>query len=358
MSLRKLLLGSLFAGSVFLSNGLEAEDDPKSYSPEKIKEVYKEYKTLCNEAKDRGILTYYEIRDLNDFLEEHLPYMQKEVVNKETTVNSGEADKPIKDLEWKVLFLEEEVLSYFPNLVKKDNSSITYQADKQLEQKYNDIVKGLIKEADKTFKEKGEKKLEDLAKKEQLTIQDLVVFYNILKKSDGAKQSAEDTEDLIGTLVKNKEVCKEYLDSVEEWKKTQPKYISMGPLQFMLDSEDNTALKYKSDIVQPEGISYKKVEEMFDCKVGDITYDIGGVNLIHPGAGIPLGFILPILMKLLVTLYTRRKKWDGYDGVELTVNSGFGNMCDILHPYVFPIRMLATPIITEYLVKNNYKRKK
>lgn len=346
MKAKKFLAGSLIAGSIFLYSEISRGDvKQETYSLEKTQEVYQEYDELFKQAKDFDVVTYKEITELHDFLEEHFPYLPKDK-------NFVQKDPEIK-INYKevVATLENKILKYYPGLTN-ENSGIRYDADKPLEEEYNNLLKDLIKKTNECYQQNKNNELIPLTKKEQLTVQDLLTFYSILDKSPFSIKTG--IKFYFDDLLEHKKAFEDYTTSVEKWRESRPHYITAGIIGGIENDRAEKSIKKhlsSKNNKQTIKIDNKKLEDIFNCSVNnDIGYEIP-FEVFFP---IPLSFLISvfgvILVKLGVMGYTKRRKdIDSYDLIEIFPQTIGGGLIDAIHPLVFPIRTFGVPVVTEFL---------
>lgn len=346
---------------------IEKQQKVEPYSIQKASEIYEEYVFSFITAKVDDVIKYNEFKQLYDYLEKHLPHMsiksdkdikklvdyfnknQKEKYIKQT-VKDPKTQKEFCDV---IVNLETKVLAYFPNLIDKGNSSITYPSNQQLDQDLNKIVKELITEADKFLKEKKDESLSRLTNREEFTIQDLLTFYSLLdqKKSLFGLKTIQKKQNLKKTsfvnILEHKKVYDAFLKDIKEWEEGKGyciPFISAGVRPYA----GTTPWDVES---QPGDVSDKKMEEIFNgSKIEHVGKTVPGRTIIPPWLGLILGGFLPFVIKGFIIKYTRRR-WDTGDSVETATSALCSWFTDMIHPLAMPIRLLALPIITEYLGK-------
>lgn len=321
---------------------IEKQQEAKPYSLEEVWEVENEYNKKFNKAIADNKLSVEEIQELNDYLNQHIPSIQKynQQASKE---NLGEKISFKEDYSKSI---ENKVLEDYPGLVDK-KVNVFYDADKLIEKEYGAFLNSIVKEIKEYFK--GKENFENLREKENWTIKDLTKFYLFLQskgnKKENKNQRLKNKIDLV-RLEGHQEWYKAYLERISEAKKLANEYFSGSLL--LKNKCENIIKKSKDELEIVLNIETKR----------NINLENQGESIALLENKIPLWAWLPVMglgaifSQFLMTRYTRRKL-DGFDGISQGVLSPvFGILFfDGLFPWAMPIRIIGIPLIIEFLRK-------
>ncbi len=391
------LVTTFYLTTSFLSQNLFAQETKKpeskpanpDYSLEEITDIYQQYNIYLRKFCSDNILDYDEIVKLHNFLDEKADGIQKpendisEYINrkKENMKKEREEKEKENDLsEYKKglnqIFekIRNNIMPYYPGLFGSKNNKLNliYSSNEELSARNNELLSQYINEASAIFDDVG---LDTLILSEwndtkDLTVRDLVVFTDIIKstqiKNINYTQSAKLTKlnnlpKELPDLKKHKEVYENFLWEVKKWKEgrlTNKKFTSVSILSLIEHKAITSECSDEADDIENIIKDYfgKDNSRYKDIYVKNIGKQFPVKTKLPLWLGITLGLCGPFITKALSIVYTGRKNhygeinYDSADGIEMTLNSLVGTIfLDGIHPLIFPLRILLTPIVTEKL---------
>lgn len=311
-----------------------------------------------------------------------------------------------KILEENLKDYEKQILEYYPGLIDRGNMGIIYDAKTELHYNFREAFNNIVGKTHDILKENyGDESLKDIRGR-TITLREVVAFHKILTKKISMLKETGKIED--HSLLSTKQDLINKINDLESEKNTiinsglikkletkieplneQIRQISRSPVveyserheaikEFLLWSSNKDLSRYRSlslvDLCRHYGdYDAKKLRQNWGDGNKLMTklepyfkeqgFEVDIVDKLPnptipkwPLWTIPIVLAAPILRNILLMSYLGGGKQNGEDywasfGFGMAENALFYTIFDVFHPLVFPIRMVAVPVVWHGLLK-------